>query len=251
MLCFYDSINASYLQQDWFKKVKAFLIAGYGKKRCKTSSCRCLFCNFSRETKIGAKEKQVLAERQGVDGDRHIATRQIGGDLAGHELGVGAGHIDVGVRTLQQTVDRPFPAGDLLYLIQQEVAVSLACHGHHQLVIHLFGGDVFGNVHLRVPLADDMIHRHTPPQQLLRTIISIPEMFWICNEFFLFNLKNNFIFPTFLHFNIERISLPLQQCSIGFRKQIVDFNAIPLVNTYLTDGGCHSRTIQLRQMPQS
>ena len=99
------------------------MIAGYGKKRCKTSDCRCLLCNFSRETKIGAKEKQVLAERQGVDGDRHIAPRQVGGDLTRHELGVGAGHIDVGARTLQQTVDRPFPAGDLLYLIQQEVTV--------------------------------------------------------------------------------------------------------------------------------
>ena len=167
MLCFYDSINASYLQQDWFKKVKAFLIGNYGQKRCSTSDCRCLLCNFSRETKIGAKEKQVLAERQGVDGDRHIATRQIGGDLAGHELGVGAGHIDVGVRTLQQTVDRPFPAGDLLNLIQQEITVPLTRHGFHQLVIHLLSGDIFGNVHLRVPLADDVIRRHAPPQQLL------------------------------------------------------------------------------------
>ena len=48
-------------------------------------------------------EVQLLAERPGVDGDRHIASRQIGGDLVGHELGVGAGHIDVGVRTLQQS----------------------------------------------------------------------------------------------------------------------------------------------------
>ena len=112
-------------------------------------------------------EVQILAERQGVDGDRHIASRQIGGDLAGHELGVGAGHIDVGVRTLQQTVDRPFPAGDLLYLIQQEVTVPLVRHGHHQLVIHLLGGNALGNVHLGVPLTDDVIRRHAPSQQLL------------------------------------------------------------------------------------
>ena len=57
LLCFYDSINASYLQQDWFKKVKAFLIGNYGQKRCRTTNCRYLFCDFSRETKIGAKEK--------------------------------------------------------------------------------------------------------------------------------------------------------------------------------------------------
>ena len=57
LLYFYDSINASYLQQDWFKKVKAFLIDNYGQKRCRTTNCRYLFCDFSRETKIGAKEK--------------------------------------------------------------------------------------------------------------------------------------------------------------------------------------------------
>ena len=44
---------------------------------------------------------------------------------------------------------------------------------------------------------------------------------------------------------------PFQQCSIAFREQIVDLNAVSLIDTYLTDGGCHSRTIQLRQMPQS
>ena len=116
---------------------------------------------------VASFEVQVLAERQGVDGDRNIATRQIGGDLTGHEFGVGAGHVNVGVRTLQQTVDRPFPAGDLLYLIQQEVTVPLARHSVQQLVIHLLGGNAFGNVHLRVPLADDMIRRHAPSQQLL------------------------------------------------------------------------------------
>ena len=57
LLCFYDSINASYLQQDWFKKGKAFLIGNYGQKRCKSSNCRCLFFDFSRESRIGAKEK--------------------------------------------------------------------------------------------------------------------------------------------------------------------------------------------------
>ena len=57
LLCFYDSINASYLQQNLAQKVRIFLIADYGQKRCRTSNCRYLFCDFSRETRIGAKEK--------------------------------------------------------------------------------------------------------------------------------------------------------------------------------------------------
>ena len=112
-------------------------------------------------------EVQIFAERQGIDGDRHIAACQIGGDLAGHELGVGAGHIDVGIRTFQQAVDRLLPAGDFLNLVQQEVTMSLARHGSGQLVIHLLGGDVLGNIHLRVPLADDLVLPNTAPQQFL------------------------------------------------------------------------------------
>ena len=45
--------------------------------------------------------------------------------------------------------------------------MSLTRHGFHQFVIHLFGGDILGNVHLRVPLADNMIRRYAPPPQLL------------------------------------------------------------------------------------
>ena len=39
------------------QKSKSFLIDDDGHRRCGTSSFRCLFCNFSRETRIGAKEK--------------------------------------------------------------------------------------------------------------------------------------------------------------------------------------------------
>ena len=45
--------------------------------------------------------------------------------------------------------------------------MSLACHGSGQLVIHLLGGDVLGNIHLRVPLADDLVLPNTAPQQFL------------------------------------------------------------------------------------
>ena len=57
LLYFYDSINASYLQQNLVQKSKSFLVDDDGHRRCGTSSFRCLFCNFSRETRIGAKEK--------------------------------------------------------------------------------------------------------------------------------------------------------------------------------------------------
>ena len=45
--------------------------------------------------------------------------------------------------------------------------MSLARHGRGQLVIHLLGRDVLGNIHLRVPLADDLILPYAAPQQLL------------------------------------------------------------------------------------
>ena len=57
LLCFYDSTNVSYLQQNLVQKSKSFLVDDDGHRRCGTSSFRCLFCNFSRETRIGAKEK--------------------------------------------------------------------------------------------------------------------------------------------------------------------------------------------------
>ena len=43
--------------------------------------------------------------------------------------------------------------------------MPLTRHSFHQLVIHLLSGDIFGNVHFRVPLADDVIRRYAPPQQ--------------------------------------------------------------------------------------
>ena len=45
------------MQQNSVQKSERFLIEDDGHKRCGTSSFRCLFCNFSRETRIGAKEK--------------------------------------------------------------------------------------------------------------------------------------------------------------------------------------------------
>ena len=51
--------------------------------------------------------------------------------------------------------------------------MSFVCHGCGQFVVHLLGGDIFGNIHLRVSFANNMIHRYTAAQ-----------------EFFLQHLKN-------------------------------------------------------------
>ena len=46
------------------------------------------------------------------------------------------------------------------------------------------------------------------------------------------------------------MSSPLQQRPIGLRKQIVNFNMVPFINTNFPDGGGDCGAIQLRQLPQ-
>ena len=60
---------------------------------------------------------QIFSKGQRKNGNGDIPPCQIGGDLAGHQFGVGAGDVDIHVSPLQQTVDRLLPALDLLDLI--------------------------------------------------------------------------------------------------------------------------------------
>ena len=44
---------------------------------------------------------QIFGKGQVKDRNGDITPRQIGGDLAGHQLGIGTGHINVGIGILQ------------------------------------------------------------------------------------------------------------------------------------------------------
>ena len=70
-----------------------------------------------RRPGIACLKVQELPEGQRVDRNGNIASSEVGGDLTGHQFGVGAGNVDIHVSPLQQTVDRLLPALDLLDLI--------------------------------------------------------------------------------------------------------------------------------------
>ena len=101
-------------------------------------------------------ESKILFERQGIDGNQHIAPAEIGGDLAGHQLGVGSGDIDVHIGTLQQAVHNFLPAFDFLQFIEEQVTAAFSFNGLGQLTVHVLGSEVLVNVHFTVFAKDDV-----------------------------------------------------------------------------------------------
>ncbi len=83
---------------------------------------------------------QIFGKGQRKDRDRDIPTRQIGGDFAGHQLGIRTGHINIGVGILQQTVDRLFPTVHLLHFVQQKIVAFTVGHFLFDVTVHLLGG---------------------------------------------------------------------------------------------------------------
>lgn len=67
-----------------------------------------------------------------------MSPHQAGEYFAGHQFGIGAGHINISIGILQQTIDRFFPIVDFLYFIQQKGVTLFIGHFPVYTVIHIF-----------------------------------------------------------------------------------------------------------------
>ena len=66
-----------------------------------------------------AVQLHELLEGEGIDHELHIPTAQIGGQLTGEQLGVGAGDVDVAVQCHPEGIDALFPVSNLLDLVKE------------------------------------------------------------------------------------------------------------------------------------
>ena len=84
----------------------------------------------------GAVQLHELPEGEGVDHELHIPPAQIGGQLAGQQLGVGTGDVDVAVQCHPEGVDAPLPSGNLLDLVEEQIDLAIHLTGllHHMIV---------------------------------------------------------------------------------------------------------------------
>ena len=110
---------------------------------------------------------QIFGKGQGKNGNGDITPRQIGGDLTGHQLGIGACHINVGIGILQQTVDCLFPAVHLLHLVQQKIVAFAVGHFLFDVTVHLLGGHAVVQLFRGIAQLDHMVCRNAAAEQVV------------------------------------------------------------------------------------
>ena len=110
---------------------------------------------------------QIFGKGQRKNRDGDIASRQIGGDLTGHQLGIGACHINVGIGILQQTVDCLFPAVHLLHLVQQKIVAFAVGHFFFYIPVHLLGGHALVQLFRGIAQMDHMVCRNAAAEQVV------------------------------------------------------------------------------------
>ena len=81
----------------------------------------------------------------------------IGGDLAGHQFGIGAGHINVGIGIFQQAVDSFFPTVNLLHFVQQQIVAPIVGHLFFNALIHSLAGHSVVKILRRIAHTDNVV----------------------------------------------------------------------------------------------
>ena len=110
---------------------------------------------------------QIFSKGQRKNGNGDIPPCQIGGDLAGHQFGVGAGHIDVGIGILQQAVDSLFPAVHLLHLVQQKIVAFAVGHFLFDVTVHLLGSHAIVQLFRGITQMNHMVCRNAAAEQVV------------------------------------------------------------------------------------